>query len=158
MGSLNGHMFTVVFSGQAISASQDLFEITAAAGKPLVIHSIVMGNSSDFGDAQEEGLRWAIKSGQSSGGSGGITYTPQPTVPGDTASFTAKTNNTVKASGGSISNRHADTFNIRAGLQYRPTPEERITIAGGARGTVELFSTPNDSITFDATMYVEEIG
>lgn len=158
-GSITGRMYTVVFSGVAVTAQQDFFEIVAASGKPCTIHSIYVEQSSDAGDAQDESLQWAIKSGQTTSGSGGSAPTPQPTNATDAAAgLTAEVNNTTKASAGTISTHHSGAFNVRAGLQYRPTPEERFTITGGRRLTVELLTTPADSLTMSGTIYVEEHG
>lgn len=158
-GSLGGRMYTVIFAGVAVTAAQDLFELVAAAGKPCLIHAIYVEQSSDAGDAQDEQLQWAIKSGQSTSGSGGSAPTPNPTNPTDAAAgLTAEANNTTKASAGTIITHHSGAFNVRAGLVYIPTPEMRIVISGGRRATVELVGAPADSLTMSGTIYVEEIG
>ena len=116
------------------------------------------GGGSDR-DAQDEQLAIQIKAGSTTTGSGGTTPTPVPTDFGDAASgATTKVNNTTKATAGTIVTLHSDAFNVRAGWQYRPTPEERIVIRGARRLTVELGTTPADSITFSGTLYFREIG
>lgn len=152
-------VFTVTFSAVSVSASQDLFEITAAAGKPLRILKLKLHQTSDKQDAEEEILTLAVKTGATSSGSGGTAPTPQP-VKGSigAASFTAEVNNTTKASGGTIVTKDIDGWNVRAPFSYPWTPETTIEVAGGERATVELVSTPADALTMSGTLYVEEIG
>lgn len=152
-------MYSVSFSDVAVTAQQDLFEINAATNYSLVVHSMYVEQSSDAGDAQDEQLSWAIKSGATTSGSGGTAPTPAPLIEGGAASnFTAEANNTTKATAGTIVTKHKGAFNVRAGLQYRPTPEERIELKGGGRLTVELMTTPADSLTMSGTIYLAEVG
>lgn len=154
-----GRMYSVVFSGVAITAQQDLFEITAAAGKPCVIHSIELEQSTEVGDAQEEGLAILLKDGQTTSGSGGSAPTPAPVNITDAAAgFVAEVNNTTKASAGTIVTKRAWNWNERIPFLKIFTPETRPFIAGGARMTVELGTTPGDSVTASGTMMIEELG
>lgn len=159
MAGSSSRMYTVSFSAVAATAAQDLFEIVAASGKPCIVHACYLSQHTEFGDAQDELLQVAIKSGQTTSGSGGSTPTPVPTNTTDAAAgFTAEANNTTKASAGTIVTHHVDSFNVRAGWPFVVTPEMRIVVAGGRRLTVELVSTPADSITLNGTLYIEELG
>jgi hypothetical protein len=154
-----GRMYSVSFAAVAVTAQQDFFEINANTNRSLRVHSIFVGQSSDAGDAQDEQLAVLIKTGATTSGSGGSAPTPSPLIAGGAASnFTAEVNNTTKANTGTIVTAHADAFNVRGGWNYRPTPEERIELTGGGRLTVELATTPADSLTMSGTMIVEEIG
>lgn len=154
-----GRMYSVQFTGVAVVAQQDLFEITAAAGKVLRLHALYLSQSSEVGDAQEEGLSILVKSGQTTSGSGGSAPTPVPlNVTDAAAGFAAEVNNTTKASAGTIVTHHADNWNVRVPFQIIWTPETRPEITGSRRLTVELATTPADSITMSGTLYVEEIG
>lgn len=154
-----GRMYSVTFNGVAVTAQQDFFEIVAAAGKPCIVHSIEIEQSTEVGDAAEEGLSLLWKDGQTVSGSGGSSPTPAPQTLGDTAaSFTAETNNTTKANTGTIVTKRAWNWNVRVPFLKIFTPETRPVIAGGARATLELATTPADSITVSGTMMVEEIG
>jgi hypothetical protein len=44
------------------------------------------------------------------------------------------------------------------GFHYIPTPESRIDLSPSQRLTVELLTTPLDSITMSGTIIFEEIG
>lgn len=155
-----GRVYTVVFSAVAVTAQQDLFEIVAAAGKPCVILGWDLSQSSEVGDAQEEGLALLLKSGQTTSGSGGSAPTPQPVNPTDAAAgFSAEVNNTTKASAGTISTRYSSSWNVRATPMPYMLPERmQFVIPGGVRATIELATTPADSITMSGTLWVLELG
>lgn len=154
-----GRLYSVVFDAVAVTAAQDLFEVVAASGKPVTLHSLRIGQSSDAGDAQDEQLRIRIRSGQTTSGSGGTTPTPVPLNPGDAAfGGTTEVNNTTQASAGTIVTHLSDAWNVRAGYVWCPTPEERIGLAAGGRLTVELPAAPADSITLSGTLVFEEHG
>lgn len=152
-------MYTVQFSGVAVTAQQDLFEITSSATAVNVIHGIVLAQSTDYGDAQEEGLSILIKSGATTTGSGGTTPTAVPINLNDSAyGGVAKVNNTTKATAGTIVTHHADVWNVRSQFIWIPTPEIRLILNPSRRLTVELATTPADSITMNGTLYFERIG
>lgn len=151
--------YTVSFAAVSISAAQDLFEITAAAGKTLRIAGLFLGQYSDFGDAQDELLSIAIKSGQTVSGSGGSAPTPVPTGVTDVAAgFSAEVNNTTKANTGTIVTHHSDVWVVRGGNQWWFPENYRVELTGGRRATVELVAAPADAITANGTLYVEEMG
>lgn len=156
-----GAMYTVSFSGVTVAAQQDFFELTAASAKPLVIHMIELSQSSDVGDAAEEGLSILIKrhTSASTSGSGGSTPTAAALNPSSaSASLSVEANNTTKVSGGSSTTLHSTNWNVRVPYLYVPPPECRPNVQGGGRLTVELATTPADSLTVSGTIYVEEIG
>jgi hypothetical protein len=154
-----GRIYTVQFNGVAVTAQQDLFEITAAAGKPCRILSINLSQSSEVGDAQEEQLLILVKSGQTTSGSGGTAPTPVTANPSDAAAgFSAEVNNTTKASTGTIVTHLPDAWNVRMPLWKYPPEKAAIELSGGRRMTVELASTPADSITMNGYMEIEEEG
>ena len=150
--------FSVVFEAVAVTAAQDLIAVAAGSTKSLKLHSVVIGQSSDAGDAQDELLRIRIVTGHTTVGSGGSSFTPSPLDNTSTSSFTSRINDTTAASSGTAVTKHADCFNVRAGWAYRPTPEERIEIPGGARMEINLPAAPADSITMSGTAIFEEVG
>lgn len=151
--------YSVQFNAVAVTAQQDFFEITAAAGKNLKILSVVIGQTSDAKDAEEELLSILFKAGQTTSGSGGSAPTPIPiSVTNAAAGFVAETNNTTKASAGTIVTHHADVWNVRAPYLWLPPENMQIELTGSRRFTVELATTPADSITCNGTIYIEEFG
>lgn len=155
-----GRFYSVPFSAVAVSAAQDLFEVVASSGKPFILHEVVAGQTSDMGDAASEALQISIKRGVgSTSGSGGSTVTPAKHATNDAAAGpTAEINNTSQhaAGGGSLTTIRTETFNIQAGYQYLPTPEQRITFLA-AEACVVSITAPADALTMSGTLVFEEL-
>jgi hypothetical protein len=155
-----GRMYTVSFSAVSVSAAVDVFEILAASGKPFLLHEITLAQSSDYGDAAAEGLSVLIKKATgsyTSGGSGG-TPTPAKHLTNDAAAgVTAETNNTSQASAGSgaLTTIRAEAFNVQAGYQYFPAPEQRIMFLPSEALVVSI-TAPADAITLSGSAVIEE--
>jgi len=156
-----GRMYSVSFEAVAVTAAQDFFEISPADDKPVLVHGLYLSQASDVGDAADEMLRIKILRGHTTSGSGGSAPTPAPlqSSAGTAAGFAAEVNNTTIASAGTAVDLHAEAFNIRAGLQYIPTPEARPG-ASQANTTliVRLMAAPADSLTMSGTLILEELG
>lgn len=155
-------LFTCSWSS-AQTVQQDFFELLSPSAKSVRLHAIELEQTSEVGDAQEEGLAIILKRGVGSvtTGSGGTTPTAVPLDAGDTAyGGTVKINNTTKmvAGSGTISTLANWAWNVRVPFLKLFTPELRPIIKGGDRFTIELATTPADSITFSATIWFEEIG
>lgn len=155
-----GRMYSATFENVAVSAAQDFFELSPADDKPICIHAVFLSQSTELGDAAEEQLRLEIIRGFTVSGSGGSTFTPVPLNPNDAASgvTNVEINNTTVANTGTGSVMHADTFNVRAGWVYLPTPECRIYASqGNTTIVVRLLAAPADSVTMGGTIYFEEL-
>ena len=151
-----GRMFSVPIVAVAVSAVQDLFEITAPSGAGLILRELIIGQSSDFGDAQAEILGIAIKRGAGhTPGSSGSAVTPVPFVSGLTAAATAARNNTTQAVAGSgtLTTVIADTFNEQTG--YRRIVD--LTLRPSEAAIVSV-TVPADAIMLSATAIFEELG
>jgi len=155
-----GKFATYSFSAVSVSAAVDSFEIAAASAKPFILHEITLGQSSDYGDAAAEGLSVLIKRGiGNTSGSGGSTATAAKHATNDAAvGPTAETNNTTQAvaGGGSLTTIRAEAFNVQAGYQYLPTPEQRITFLP-AESLVVSITAPADAITMSGSVVIEEL-
>lgn len=153
-------IYTVQFNGVAVTAQQDLFELVAAAGKPMVILGFSLSQATELGDAAEEQLLLLLKSGQTTSGSGGSAPTPVATDTSNTvaAGFTAEANNTTKASVGTILTHWSEAWNVRMEKVVLFTQEQQLLMAASRRCTLELATTPADSITMNGTLWVQEIG
>lgn len=158
-------IYTVQFNGVATIAgsptvTQDLFQITAHASKQCVLLAWGVSQSSDVGDAAEEGLSILVKSGQTSTGSGGSAPTPASTDPVNAATvgFTAQANNTTIASGGTILTHYAYNWNIRIPMDQVYTDQQQIIFGAGRRLTIELATAPADSVTLSGYAVIQEIG
>jgi hypothetical protein len=141
-------IYTAQFNGVAVTAQQDLFELACGTNTSICIHEIFISQSTEVGDAQEEGLSILLRQGATVSGSGGSSPAAVPRDVDDGASATtAKVNNTTKANTGTIVTHCAWNWNVRVPLQILFTPELRPFAKGGRRLTVELSTTPADSIT-----------
>ncbi len=156
-----GRIYHVPFSAVAASVAQDLWEVLAATAKPFWLHEVTVSQSSDYGDAAAEGLSILIKraTGSYTSGSGGSTVTPAKSLTNDAAAGpTAEINNTSQASAGSgaLTMVRAEAFNVQAGYQYLPPPEQRFLFLA-AEAVVVSITTPADAITVSGTLVFEEL-
>lgn len=151
-----GRSYKVPFNG-ALSAAADLFEIVAPAAGVIRLVSLTMGQSSDYGDAQAEGLTLTIKRGNTSSGSGGnASVTPAKDNSSDAAAAGSyETGNTTQASGGTPETPWTDSVNVQAGYQWVWAAGTEITVRNSERMVISL-SAPGDSLTWAATIGVIE--
>lgn len=154
-----GRKYTVQFNAVAVTAQQDLFEVVAPSDATVIIHDFCVSQVSEVGDTAEEGLALLLKSGSTTSGSGGSAPTPVPIELGDAAfGGTTEVNNTTKATAGTIVTHGAWNWNIRVPFEKVFTPETRPVLSPSRRATLELATTPADSITMSGWMTIEEIG
>jgi hypothetical protein len=154
-----GMLYSVTFASVATTAQVDFFEYTAPADAIVIVHSVELTQSSDQGDAAAEGLAILHKRGATVSGSGGSAPTPAPLEFGFAAAGgSAETNNTTKANTGTIVTLRASNWVIQQTYLWLPTPELRHVLSPSQRYTVELGTTPADSLTVSGEMIVEEIG
>jgi hypothetical protein len=142
------------------AAAFDAFEVLAASGKPFVLHEIVLGQSSDYGDAAAEGLSIQIKraTGSYTSGSGGSSVTPTKDTNEASAGPTAEVMNTTQAAAGSgaLTTLRCEAFNIQSGYQYLPPPEHRKTFLA-TEALVISISAPADAVTVAGSVVIEEL-
>lgn len=154
-----GRIYTATFADVAVTAQQDLFELVAPSDAIVLIHQLEISQLSDVGDSQEEMLSIRLKSGSTTSGSGGSTVTPVPVSVGDPAfGGTCEANNTTKASLGTIVTHYAWAWNIRMDFNKLWVPELRPILSPSRRLTVELATTPADSLTMSGVLTFEEVG
>lgn len=154
-----GRTYTVQFNGVAVTAQQDFFEIVAPADAVVELLEFHLSQSTEVGDAMEEGLSVLLKSGSTTSGSGGSSPTAVPLSLGDAAfGGTTEVNNTTKATTGTIVTHAAWNWNIRVPLDVIFTPETCKVLSPSARMTIELGTTPADSITVSGYAVFREIG
>lgn len=152
-----GRMYSAIFQATAVgTAAQDLLTLTGATNVVGYIHKIVVTQSSDLGDAQEEGVRITLLMGATAG-SGGTALTEQSLQDGQPAAdFAAIRNNTTQATGGTAI--YEENMNNRIGFYYEPTPETRPLVAGTTSFVVQMNSTLADAMTMSAVIQWEELG
>jgi len=153
-----GKVYTVVFEGVAVTATQDFFEISPADDRPCEVIGLFLSQYSDVGDAASEILSYSVIRGFTASGSGGSAATPRPLDPSDTVAFSAEVNNTTVANTGTGVVLHRGSFNIAVGeaLWLPPGAEWKVTQANTTL-VVRLNSAPADSLTMNGTLYVREL-
>lgn len=155
---MSGRTYAVTFNAVAVSAAQDLFEITPADDKPCEIVSMHIGQYSDAGDAAAELLGIQIIRGFTTSGSGGSAATPAALDPGSaSAGFTAEVNNTTVANTGTTTTLHSDAFNVQAGYNYIPPLDARPKVNQGNTTLVVRITAPADALTMNGTLIVREL-
>jgi len=158
-----GRKYSAHFQAVTVTAQQDFFEILAPTDSVVLVHAIEIEQSTEVGDAQEEMLQILLKRGVGSvtSGSGGTTPTAQPVEDGDTAfGGTVEANNTTRmATGsGSIEQLASWSWNERVPFNKTFIPELRPNISPGNRLTIELATTPADTMNISGTVWFEEVG
>lgn len=159
---MNGPIFTATFSAIAVSAAQDVFQLTAHATSRIEICEIFLGQYSDAGDAAAEMLSVQLVRGHTTTGSGGSAVTPGNFEPWSRAAVTTVLrNNTTIAADGTAVILHAEAFNVQGGWLYKPlkTEEdnERPKIEAGGIVVVRI-TAPADAVTMNGTIKFREIG
>jgi hypothetical protein len=157
-----GRIFSARFEAVAVAAAQDLFSLGAPTSGLGILHSIVLAQTSDVGDAAEIIEEVRIVTGNETVGSGGSAPTAIPFQLGDTPTVTVRANDTTEVSTGTQVIKLSDAFNVRVGWQYIPTPETRIAFGELIAGTktflaVQLPNAPASSITMTGTIIWEEM-
>ena len=153
-------VYTVDIPNTAVTAAVDLAELVGHAARPFVLLEVHVSQITEIQDAQMEMLQIALKSGQTTSGSGGSTVTPtnneQPG--GAAAGFTVEVMNTTKASAGTIVTHDKWNWNVLGPLDVIFTDENKKLMGAGRRLTLELVGAPADSITIGGYLVVQEIG
>lgn len=156
--------YSVSVSAVSLTAAvTDIFEILTVRDKPAVrILGLVIGQSSDVGDANAENLGIKISRGWTTSGTGGSTATAVPLDGLDSAASFATVetmNATTVASAGTEVVLFADVWNTQAGYQmWFPEgvqPYLPITTATGYYTTVRV-TAPADPVTLSATLFLQE--
>jgi hypothetical protein len=157
-------VYTVAFAaGSGQTGAVDWFELTAPSTCGVSLFGLDISQSTDYKDAEEEGIRYYIKRASSTytSGSGGNTGVARiPVRSGDVAAtFTAETMNTtqVAVGTGALVTVHQSVFNIRVGLDKIWTPETAISCKAGEALIVGMSAGVPDTVTWEGTAYVAEI-
>ncbi len=156
---MSGQVYSATFSAVAVTALQDFFSLLVGDDEPIRILSCTISQSSDVGDAAEEGLRIAIIRGWGTVGSGGTAPTAiAHSSKQGAATTTVRANDTTEASAGTPVTLHVEVWNIRMPWIYLPIPEARIRVdQADDLVAIVLLDAPADSITVSGTITWEEL-
>lgn len=159
-------IFTVPLSFDALAADTDfeLLYLKPAADKPIRLRGFRLCQSSEVGDAQEEGIRLTIIRIPTvvTVGSGGSVVTPVDvnTRINATAGFTARVHDTTLATtSGSLTTKEELGWNVRnVPGEFRWLDElEMPNCANPEALVVRWQTTVADTITVQVTAFVEEL-
>jgi hypothetical protein len=156
----NGVMYTVSASGIALTnAAQDLLEILAAAGVPILLHSYRIAVEGTIVSGVTQDVRARVRTCvRSTAGTGGVAITPRAVNQRNTlaAAGTYTRNVTTPGTIGNILS--ADQINSLYPLERKFSPAERILIPGGSRLALNLESALGAGVTaWSLEAYVEEV-
>lgn len=161
-------IYTATFKAQAVTAAQDLFEVTAPSDKFVILRRVLLGQYTDEGDAQAEMLSLELVRGNTTAGSGGSSVTPRMLADqnGPAADTAVARNNTTEAADGTEHSLWAESFNIMAGFSWPTWAPMQPMLAAPTKALivlnpseifcVRLLEAPADSITMNGTLEFEE--
>jgi hypothetical protein len=161
-----GRIYTVSYIGTLANAggNSDLLELLPADDKPVRLRGLILSQSSEVGDAAEEGLRITIQmmNATVTGGSGGSAVTPCPIKHSATAAGVAvECNNTTVATTSGSAVTFADfNWNIRNSPYEMWFPDDRFCPFAVQTEAllVRMETTPADDITGSVVFFIEEEG
>jgi hypothetical protein len=150
--------YIATFATVAVSAAQDLFEITAGTNNSIIVKRVVLTTNKTTAEVIPVSCKRLT--GASTSGTGGTT----PTIYGTsgryaTATAVVEANNTTKSSGGTAQILWHYQWNIMFALDTAPIEEHHyIDVKGGERFVVELVSAPGASVNVSGFIIWEEVG
>lgn len=145
-------MYSVSFTEIAVTAQQDFFQIESLTA-PITIHSVYISQSSDVGDAAAENLSIIIR--RVTDALTNVTAEYKLNTSDPAASAKLNINDTTEFTAGAEP-IHSEAWNIAMPFVYLPPPELRIRLLTGETLTVNLNTTPADSLTVSGVLYFEE--
>ena len=159
-------VFTVPYQGTLTNAGgdTDLFYFKPAADKPIRIRGFRLCNFSDWGDAQEEGVRISIIKlpATVTVGSGGSAVTPVDVDrrANTTAGFTARCNDTTVAttSGTAVTLEELAWNERNTPCEFRWLDEREMPVCYNAEAVViRCQTTVADDVSIALTAFIEEL-
>lgn len=156
----NGLMYTASFSDVTVTnAIQDIFEMIAAAGVSVVVHSfrVTFVPTIVSGVAQDVRAKLQIVT-RSTSGSGGASITPAPENERNTVAAATSVNRTVVTTQGTIGVvKSADQVSTILPYERIFTPDQRIPIKGGGRLCLFLATALGAGYQASGEVYFEEV-
>lgn len=159
------HIGPIIYGAEinasAVTTATDLFQITPVADRAVLIYSLVLGQTTDLGDAAEEilliGLFRDVTAG--SGGTAETEYGYSNAAISNASSAAVLTLNSSISTGGTLID--IIPWNIRMPLIWEPIPELRPKLsnlaAEGPAHSFRLLAAPTDSITISGVLKWAEL-
>jgi hypothetical protein len=154
-------VYSAPMDALAVTLATDLFEVTPAADRPVIIYGMTLCQTTDLGDANEEVLRIGVYTDVTAGSTGTalteVPYSNESALGAVTAAVVG--NRGTPSSGGTLID--IIPWNIRIPLYWFPIPELRPKFsniaAEGPVSSFRLMSAPADSLTVSGCLYWTEI-
>lgn len=160
MSMVHPTLYAANQSAQAVTTATDLFELTPATDRPIIVYGMTLGQTTDLGDASEEvlmiGLYRDVTAG--SGGTAATEYAYTNTASAASPTCAVRMLGTASTGGTLID---IIPWNIRIPLMWFPIPEMRPKFsniaAEGPTSSFRLIAAPTDSITLSGVVYWAEM-
>lgn len=151
-------LYSLVFKDVAITAAQDLINLTATAGMAFKIHSIELGQRT-LATWEAKNVRLTRNPATVTAGTGGAAGTLKPLNPSDVAAtVTARTNDTTgQTTSGTATDIFAREWEFLNGFFWLPAPEQRPIIRPSEGVVLRLDTAPSASMTASGYMLIEEL-
>lgn len=147
--------YTISRDNHTVSDANPFLRIAAQTNRVLEITEIQIDQVEAVTDAQVR----LIASRYSVDVSGGNSVTPRPLDPGDTAASLTALYGTFSAQGTESDLLGQRGFNIRQGLLWIPTQQNKIWVRGGGLFVLRFAAAPPSATdTFNWTVSVVEYG
>lgn len=157
-----GRIYTVTFEEVSISVAQDLFELyfPSSTYKALrILRQWLECSDTTLPTAIILPLRSRVLPSAVTNGSGGTSANIGKGVGDSSASFTAKANNTTKATTtGTPSIEYEGGFHVYQGHEWMFTRPPIIIGGSGDSFVFELLGVPASAVKFSGGLEVEEMG
>lgn len=156
-----GRRYRALFSDVAVSAAQDLIQITGASGKTLKIIRAAWGcTNTTLATSQSVKTRCRLLPATVTNGSGGSTPTVQKTDSGDAAaSASALANNTTKATTSTTAVVLEESGDHLYNGYISKWDDRGAPVIGPSQAFVfELLSAPSGTVNMSGFVEFEEIG
>lgn len=158
-----GRIYSIVYQGTITNAGGDvdLLELLPADDKPVKLRGLLLSQTSEVGDAAEEGLRISVARLQTpTSGSGGSSVTPRAMDSADSAAGVAAecANTTVATDAGTTQMLVELAWNIRQSPYEMWFPDDRFCpkVKQGEALVVRQQTTAADDYSGCFTFWVEE--
>jgi hypothetical protein len=157
--SAGGLMYTASFKNQSISnAAQNIWEIIAAAGVSLLIHSLRLTITPTISSGVAQDVRVQLNVQEiTTTGTGGTAATPTAVNPRNTVAAATTFNYLVTTPGTASSVLDSENVSIIVPFERIYTPDQRIPISGGKRLALNLAAGAGAAFNASSEIYFEEI-
>ena len=154
-----GLMYSSQFTAVSVTnATQDIWELIAAAGVPIIVHwiSLTIEPTITSGVAQDVRMRLQLVE-RSTTGTGGSAVTPVGLHPRNTVAASTTTTRTVTTPGTIGDIRWSDTASIIVPYEKIWTPDTRQPVQGGGRLCLFLQTALGAAYNASSTVCFEEL-